>query len=178
MQLVGKAFEAIGFSLLFTTAILAPVIGVVVFLMRVEKNREDQAPQVRTVSSSPTTRTETGRGRVPSPSTTSSGRSNVVPRLEMPYWKDQGWSERNGDLVGRFKTKYGTWKGKFENFNGNNPKLYIFDPPSELNSHPHGNCFMPRKGEKFFVHFNPPGPGDVGTAIQKVEQILEESFAR
>lgn len=98
----------------------------------------------------------------------------VVKRSEDPYWKRRGWKKNNGNLVGYYRTKYGSFKGTIEDYRGK-PEVYIYSPPVELKNHLHYQCFFHRGNGKYFVHFS-RGVPNPSIAIETVEQILRESF--
>ncbi|MBS3788538.1 hypothetical protein KGY79_10140 [Candidatus Bipolaricaulota bacterium] len=103
------------------------------------------------------------------------GNTNVVRHKEKPYWKRRGWKKQGRNLTGYYRTRYGTFKGRIEAYRSNDPEVFIYNPPKQLNNHDHSNCFFSRGGGKFKVHFKQK-VDKPSIAIQSVEKILRESF--
>lgn len=107
--------------------------------------------------------------------------STIVPRegtvkvrpQPTSLWESRMWRVRGNSLVGYYRTPWGAFRGKINNYRGNNPSFYIHDPPEGLHDHPHAPCFQPRGNGRFFVHFSPK-PRDPDSGIRKIEQILHE----
>jgi len=100
--------------------------------------------------------------------------NNVVRHEEKPYWKRRGWKKQGRGLTGYYRTRYGTFKGKIEDYRSN-PKVFIYNPPKQLNNHDHSSCFFSKGGGKYQVHFKQK-VDKPSIAIQSVEKILRESF--
>lgn len=174
MVLLEKAFWAIGMNLFLTIVVLLPAVSILIVQIKTAENDEGGGRIVSRGAVRPS-RPKGGRVRA-SRSIRSNATTSVAPRRSVPYWKKRGWRKSNGAIVGHFKTSHGRFRGRIEDYDTDNPQLYIYDPPPELSSHSHWQCFMPRKGDEFFVHFVNNGPLDLASAIEKVEEAIDESF--
>jgi len=174
MALLEQVFRAIALNILFTLLVLLPAVSILVALIKVAENAEKGG---RVVSKGTVRPKRSGSGRkITSRSIRST--STSVQDHEATYWKKRGWRRSNGAIVGHFNTNHGRFRGRIEDYDTNDPQLYIYDPPPELSSHPHWHCFMPREGDKYFVHFINKGPLDLASAIEKVEEAIDKSFER
>lgn len=176
MTLLGQAFRAIGLSMLLTTFLLLPAVSFLVAWIKTAEN-DNQGGRIVSKGAVRPSRSRGGRTRTSRP-VRSNTTSSVAPKRSASYWKKRGWRKSNGAIVGHFKPNHGRFRGKIEDYDTDDPQVYIYDPPPELSSHNHWHCFIPREGDKYFVHFVNKGPLDLASAIEKVEKAIDESFKR
>lgn len=98
------------------------------------------------------------------------GQPIVVPRSENPYWAEAGWRNEGSVYKGFFRSRFGSFEGKVEK-----GRFFIFEPPPELQHHPHWICFNHQGNGWYFIHFSVP-PRDMDSGIRRVEGILNEAF--
>lgn len=100
-----------------------------------------------------------------------------VRPIDRPYWELKHWHFKGNDLVGFYRTPYGSYEGYIKHPNCLRPEFYIVDPPVELRAHPHWICFHHIGGNRYSIHFSPPPPNpDAG--IVEVEKVLAEALSR
>ena len=99
----------------------------------------------------------------------------VVQRAMTPYWKERGWRQLKSDYLGNFQTKFGSWQGYIYVSPSGRIEVYIENPPSELEKHPHWPCFRARENGWFFIHATTP-VRDVSAGILSTEKTLTEAF--
>jgi len=99
-----------------------------------------------------------------------------VNRIPRPYWQERGWRQEGGTYRGNFQTRFGNWAGYVTESPGGRVEVFIHNPPSILERHPHWNCFSNRGGGWFFVH---PATrvADVAAGIIGVEKTINEAYA-
>jgi hypothetical protein len=103
-----------------------------------------------------------------------------VKRSSDSYKVSQGWRLSGGAEPmwhGYYRSKYGSFKGRVENFA--DPKFYIElpNPPERLRKHKHWICFHDqKKGGEYWVHLSPV-PADIDSGIFAVERNLNEALA-
>lgn len=102
----------------------------------------------------------------------------VKPRVQ-PAWKEKGWREVNhGVYEGKYRSPYGSYRGRVEFGTGGFRRLYIWGPPVELwrSRHPKAPCFSAEGRDKYQVHMH-HAPTSVDGAILNIERILNEVHA-
>jgi len=174
MILLGQIFRAVALNLTFTLLTLVPAVSYVIVRIKTAENAEKGGRVVSRGTVRPR-RPRGGRVRSSRPTRSRVTRS-VAQKGSTPYWEKRGWRRSNGAIVGHFNTNHGRFRGRIEDYYTNDPQLYIYDPPPELSSHPHWHCFIPKEGDKFYVHFANKGPLDLASAIEKVEEAIDDSF--
>ncbi len=104
-----------------------------------------------------------------------------VQRSKEPYHVEQGWQRTsisflspNVKLKGYYRTRYGSFRGEIKL--GSSPSFYIINPPDELRGHSHWQCFSPRGGGRYSIHFA-VRPRDVDSGIMRIERMIHEAFA-
>jgi hypothetical protein len=102
--------------------------------------------------------------------------SIVVPRRELPYWRERGWTCDGTNYSGSYQTPYGAFQGWItqEAWSGN-IDFFLYNPPPEIRSHAHWVCFAPRGGDWFLVHME-RRPKDVSSGIIAIERLITEAF--
>ena len=98
-----------------------------------------------------------------------------IERTVLAYHEERKWARRGRDLVGYYRTKFGSFQGRIEDAFGRDPQYFIYDPPRQVLDGPHGICFHARGPAKFWVHWSLK-PDGVDTGIKQVEQTVIESF--
>jgi len=101
----------------------------------------------------------------------------VIKRIPTPYWKEQGWKKATDGYRGYYRTKYGSWYGVVVNPYSNHFEFYIYNPPPQLQRHPHWQCFVHQGNRWYIIHFSVP-PKDISSGIIQIERIIHESFAK
>jgi hypothetical protein len=99
----------------------------------------------------------------------------LVQRAPTPYWKERGWQQRGSDFAGSFQSRYGTWPGYITVSPSGRIEVFISNPPSVLEKHPHWPCFRARENGWYFIHATKPVP-DVSAGILSTERTLNEAF--
>jgi hypothetical protein len=101
--------------------------------------------------------------------------SVIVQRDPRPYWQERGWSQKKGVYQGHFQTVFGTWHGCGTVSPSGRVEIFIHDPPSRLERHPHWPCFRARGDGWYFVH--PVSPvNDISAGILGVEKTICEAY--
>jgi hypothetical protein len=102
-------------------------------------------------------------------------RAVLVNRNPRPYWEERGWRQEGGVYQGYFQTHFGSWQGYITVSPSRRVEIYIHNPPSVLEQHPHWNCFNKREGGWYFVH--PANRiADVSAGILGVEKTIIEAY--
>ena len=101
----------------------------------------------------------------------------TIRRGEIPYWQERGWRQEGKIYCGTYKTAYGSFLGKIEHVYSGYFRLYIFDPPLQLQNHSHWVCFQKKGDNSYRIHMSRM-PADVGSGILVVERILTEAFEK
>lgn len=99
----------------------------------------------------------------------------VVQRAQTPYWKERGWQQQGSDFTGRFQTQFGSWPGYIKISPSGRIEVFIANPPSKLESHPHWPCFRARENGWYFIHATTP-VRDASAGILSTEKTLTEAF--
>jgi hypothetical protein len=94
---------------------------------------------------------------------------------ELPYWKQNGWQKLGRAYRGYYRTQYGVYGGLIEEKFANSYAFFIYDPPKELKSHQHWQCFSRKGGGKYQIHFSEK-PEDVSSGIIMIERLIGEAF--
>jgi hypothetical protein len=102
-------------------------------------------------------------------------RSTVVKRTPRPYWEEHGWKRERQTYQGMFQTRFGSWSGYVTKSPGGRVEVFIHNPPTVLERHPHWPCFNKRKDGWYFVH--PIRPiADVSAGIINMEKTITEAY--
>jgi hypothetical protein len=98
--------------------------------------------------------------------------SSEGARIGVPYWKQRGWTLRNGMLVGEYRAGERRVRGtvKLEPL-----EVLVHNPPPELRRHSHWQCFHSRGDGWYRVHLTIV-PWDPSSAILYIERLLHESL--
>jgi hypothetical protein len=117
----------------------------------------------------------TAATRAELPTDTSVVRSvGVVSRPAEPYWRERGWVEWDGHLLGYYRAGGAKVEGKVDL---REQKYFIRHPPQALRRHPRWHCFSHIGDGWFSLHFA-VAPRDEGSGILYVERLLHESMRR
>jgi hypothetical protein len=111
----------------------------------------------------------------PSPTSTRSGSRIVVNRIPHPYWEERGWRREGRAYTGTYQTLFGSWHGYVTVSPSGRVEVFIHNPPSVLERHPHWPCFNQRSDGWFFVH-PVTRVADVSAGILAVEKTIAESY--
>lgn len=114
-----------------------------------------------------------GEGPASPPSLGGQSTTIKVERSTEKYWKRRGWRKKDGKYVGYYRTPAKSYRGEAEKEYGHF-KFYIYKLPSGVKRGSHSACFRPRKGGKYFIHFNKK-PKTLSSGIIFVEKLLRES---
>ena len=98
-------------------------------------------------------------------------------RKPIPFWKNAGWRSTKPDQYeGCYQTGDRSWRGKIVcGKNGTPLEYYIYDPPDQLEAHPHWRCFTDQGARKFKIHFYSK-PKDISDGILEVQNLLREAM--
>lgn len=99
----------------------------------------------------------------------------VVQRIPRPYWEENGWTRQDGSYTGKYITRYGQWHGSIIVSPSKRIEVFIHDPPTALEKHPHWACFNKRNGGWYFIHPTEPIK-DISAAILNVEKTICEAY--
>jgi len=100
--------------------------------------------------------------------------SGAVKRGFDPLWKERDWRKRGNTYKGFFRTPYGSYQGEIVERGQGFLQFFITNPPTCLARHSHFECFFPRKGNRYEVHFSKKAKTpDEG--IMAIENILREA---
>lgn len=96
-------------------------------------------------------------------------------------WDERGW-KRNGNsrrdtYAGYYFVGNRKFPGRIEvhGLRSHTVTAYIYDPPREVKSHPHGACFQLVGDNWFHLHWSHPAR-NVDDAILYMERVLDESL--
>jgi hypothetical protein len=103
------------------------------------------------------------------------GPAVVIKRRELPYWQVRGWAWHNGTYLGNYQTRFGAFQGLIEDRGQGDLRFYMLDPPQEVRSGSHWNCFQPRERKGFLVHMATK-PWDVSSGIMAIERLITNAF--
>jgi len=110
-----------------------------------------------------------------SPSSRRPGSRILVKRTPRPYWEERGWRNEGGIYTGNYQTPSGSCPGYVTVSPSGRIEVFIHNPPSVLQRHPHWECFQHRKDGWYFVH--PVWPvADVSAGILGVEKTIAEAY--
>src|SRR5947209_7555499 len=90
--------------------------------------------------------------------------TEIVKRIEKPYWQERGWSRRGNCYTGTYQTGYGSYYGRIEHRGGEMIDFFICQPPDVLKQSSHWRCFRERSQGWYLVHMGTK-PGDVSSGI-------------
>ncbi len=102
--------------------------------------------------------------------------SLVVQRAPTPYWEERGWRQQGSDFLGMFQTPFGSWPGCLRLSPSGRIEVFVQNPPSALQRHPHWPCFRLRSDGWYFVHPVTVVP-DISAGILGVEKTINEAYA-
>jgi len=110
------------------------------------------------------------------PSLPPAGSRILVQRHPRPYWEERGWRRDGRTYHGAYQTTFGSWRGQVTESPSGRVEVFIYNPPSVLELHPHWACFNKRGDNVYFVH--PVTPiTDVSAGIISVEKTINEAYA-
>ncbi len=103
------------------------------------------------------------------------GFGTLVVRDPRPYWEERGWRTDGKTYEGSYQTRFGNWAGYVSVSPAGRIEVFIHDPPTVLQKHPHWQCFNKREAGWYFVH---PATRitDVSAAILGVEKTIGEAY--
>lgn len=99
----------------------------------------------------------------------------IVRRDSRPYWEERRWQRNGQEYSGNFQTRFGSWQGFINVSPGGRVEVFIHNPPTVLQRHPHWQCFQQRDNGWFFIHPTKSVP-DVCAGILGVEKTIIEAF--
>jgi len=100
----------------------------------------------------------------------------VVSPIDRPYWDLKHWQLKGDQLVGFYRTRYGSYEGCIKHPRFSRPEFYIVEPPEQLRHHPHWICFHSIGGNRYAIHFS-PAPPNPDAGILEVEKVLVEALS-
>ena len=116
----------------------------------------------------------------PEPKPAPPARSDMAPLVVRPdvrpLWETKKWQKKKKTLFGTYKTALGSFGGKIV-LNKSIPEYFILEPPRELLNGPHRECFRPRDGGWYWVHFHSTS-ADVDSGIVAIEGCLYDALSR
>ena len=94
-----------------------------------------------------------------------------VERARLSYLQEHGWTAHGDAYRGRYRTKRGSWWGEAKVVDGQ-LEFFIHDPPKDVLSGPHGQCFRHLGDNWWIVHFwkRPANPSDGILALERTLQ--------
>jgi hypothetical protein len=101
------------------------------------------------------------------------GRGVLVTPDSRPLWQQRGWRRVGSRLVGAYRTPLGSFAGEVEM--GYRPAFTIVNPPVGLLRGQHGQCFRPRGGGVYAIHWS-RGHSNPDAGIAAVENLLLEAL--
>ncbi len=104
--------------------------------------------------------------------------SGAVQRSTATLLQQRGWKSTWSGWAGPYATRYGTWPGRLENAGGGKMRVFIRNPPAELQRHQKWHCFHNHSNDGWYsIHLaTDPIDGDPGSIVRYVEQLITESF--
>jgi hypothetical protein len=99
----------------------------------------------------------------------------VIKRQEIPYWQECGWVRQGGLYWGNYQTRYGSFQGLIEDRGQGDLRFYMIDPPPQVRSCSHWQCFQPRGRKGFLVHMA-TRPWDVSSGIMTIERFITDAY--
>jgi hypothetical protein len=100
----------------------------------------------------------------------------MVQRNPRPYWEENGWTKKGCVYSGEYRSRHGARSpGHITVSPGGRIEVFISNPPTRLQRHPHWHCFIKRHGDLYFIHPQTPVT-DVSAAILSVEKTLNEAY--
>ena len=97
-----------------------------------------------------------------------------VRRTTAPLWQERHWSRNSNKYRGFYRTRYGSWEGRIEEPYTGHIRFFIKNPPSCLQRHSHAQCFLPRNGGEYEIHFSRSAK-TASDGIVQIERILAEA---
>jgi hypothetical protein len=98
----------------------------------------------------------------------------TVPRREIPYWQERGWTHNGNTYEGNFQTAYGAFQGWIEQDRSGRINFYLYSPSNEIRSHSHWTCFQHRGNDWYLIHMGKE-PKDVSSGIITIERLITEA---
>ncbi len=101
-----------------------------------------------------------------------------VTRIERHarLYEEKGWRQAGTDLRGQYRTRYGSFEGRVDNYMGKYPNFIIIRPPEALLNGPHSPCFQERAKNTYRIHWSRE-PENVDAGILKIEHELTEALS-
>jgi hypothetical protein len=100
-----------------------------------------------------------------------------------PYWRDQGWTLEEGQMIGFYSAGARLFPGAIELRDSvvESALYYIYDPPRAILDGPHGPCFRYRNKvrgrQKYWIHFSEEPP-NIDSGIIQIERDLASALKR
>ena len=97
--------------------------------------------------------------------------SLVITRPEA-LWIDRGWHRDGNEWRGEYSVGDRRWSGFAEDVSGYYD-FYIENPPQAIKDH---HCFVRKRANAYFVHFEPARPSSLSVGISGVEYQLARAL--
>ena len=98
-----------------------------------------------------------------------------VPRRQIPYWQEHGWTEWDNVYTGSYQTRYAAFFGHIAAHRGGHIDFLLYNPSGEIRSHSHWTCFQHRGNDWYLVHMVKQ-PKDVSSGIMTIERLITEAY--
>lgn len=99
-----------------------------------------------------------------------------ITRRFRPLWMDRRWQRRGDSFFGWYRVSpFGAWQGRIVKRHATKWSYYIYSPPEEVLSGPHGPCFIRKGDDVYEVHFSRRGRSVVD-GIVGIELTLRQAF--
>ena len=97
-----------------------------------------------------------------------------IERQEIPYWQQQGWTQRGNVFRGSYHTPYGSFIGEVQQRGKAHHEFFLYAPSAEIQRHSHWTCFQHRGNDWYFVHMGKQ-PKDVSSGIITIERLITDA---
>ena len=101
--------------------------------------------------------------------------TQVVRRLQIPYWQDRGWVRSGNTYTGSYQTPSAAFSGHATERGSGNFEFFLHEPSIEIRSHSHWVCFQARGNGWYLVHMGKQ-PRDISSGILTIERLIVESY--
>jgi hypothetical protein len=98
-----------------------------------------------------------------------------IPRREIPYWRERGWTCDGNIYTGSYQTPYAAFQGRIEERWSGNITFFLYNPSLQIRIHSHWACFAPRGDGWYMVHMA-RRPKDVSSGIITIERLITEAY--